>query len=143
MTEDSYVATRVREFAHHIQCDPELAQELYFEQKVSEALDNEQKASFDSTKKISMALFWLDTFLTCNNQFRIFRIFRIFCTQARFKTYILVFFHLVRGVSPAAFKTRYAVVVRWPLIRRSPCSTSKCKSLLSMLSDWPDPMRSM
>jgi hypothetical protein len=30
MTEDSYVDTRVREFADHIQCDPELAQELYF-----------------------------------------------------------------------------------------------------------------
>ena len=45
MTEDSYVDTRVREFADHIQCDPELAQELYFKHKVSEALDNEQKAS--------------------------------------------------------------------------------------------------
>ena len=45
MTEESYVDTRVREFADHIQCDPELAQELYFEHKVSEALDNEQKAS--------------------------------------------------------------------------------------------------
>jgi len=45
MTEESYVDTQVREFAHHIQCDPELAQELYFEHKVSEALDNEQKAS--------------------------------------------------------------------------------------------------
>jgi hypothetical protein len=38
---------RSREFADHIQCDPELAQELYFEHKVSEALDNEQKASVD------------------------------------------------------------------------------------------------
>ena len=47
MTEDSYVDTRVREFADHIQCDPELAQELYFKHKVSEALDNEQKASVD------------------------------------------------------------------------------------------------
>ena len=47
MTEDSYVDTRVREFADHIQCNPELAQELYFEHKVSEALDNEQKASVD------------------------------------------------------------------------------------------------
>jgi len=45
MTEDAFVDTRVREFAHHIQCDPELAQELYFKHKVSEALDNEQKAS--------------------------------------------------------------------------------------------------
>ena len=35
----------MKEFADHIQCDPELAQELYFEHKVSEALDNEQKAS--------------------------------------------------------------------------------------------------
>ena len=47
MTEDSYVDTRVLEFADYIQCDPELAQELYFEHKVSEALDNEQKASVD------------------------------------------------------------------------------------------------
>ena len=47
MTEDSYVDTRVQEFADHIQCDPELAQELYFKHKVSEALDNEQKASVD------------------------------------------------------------------------------------------------
>ena len=45
MTEDAFVDTRVREFAHHIQCDPELAQELYFKYKVSEALGNEQKAS--------------------------------------------------------------------------------------------------
>ena len=45
MTEDAFVDTRVREFAHHIQCDPELAQELYFKHKVSEALNNEQKAS--------------------------------------------------------------------------------------------------
>lgn len=45
MTEDSYVDTHVKAFADHIQCDPELAQELYFEHKVSEALDNEQKAS--------------------------------------------------------------------------------------------------
>ena len=35
----------MKEFADHIQCDPELAQELYFEHKVPEALDNEQKAS--------------------------------------------------------------------------------------------------
>ena len=47
MTKESYVDTRVREFADYIQCDPELAQELYFEHKVSEALDNEQKASVD------------------------------------------------------------------------------------------------
>ena len=45
MTEDAIVDARVKEFAHHIQCDPELAQELYFKHKVSEALDNEQKAS--------------------------------------------------------------------------------------------------
>ena len=45
MTEDAFVDTRVKEFADHIQCDPELAQELYFKHKVSEALDNEQKAS--------------------------------------------------------------------------------------------------
>ena len=47
MTEDVFVDTRVKEFAYHIQCDPELAQELYFRHKVSEALDNEQKASVD------------------------------------------------------------------------------------------------
>ena len=47
MTEDAFVDTRVREFAPHIQCDPELAQELYFKHKVSEALDYEQKASVD------------------------------------------------------------------------------------------------
>ncbi len=40
-----FLDTRVQEFAHHIQCEPELAQELYFKHKVSEALDNEQKAS--------------------------------------------------------------------------------------------------
>ena len=45
MTEDAFVDTRVKEFADHIQCDPESAQELYFKHKVSEALDNEQKAS--------------------------------------------------------------------------------------------------
>ena len=41
MTGDSYVDTHVKAFADHIQCDPELAQELYFKHKVSEALDNE------------------------------------------------------------------------------------------------------
>ena len=30
MTEESYLDTRVLEFADYIQCDPELAQELYF-----------------------------------------------------------------------------------------------------------------
>ena len=45
MTGDSYVDTHVKAFADYIQCDPELAQELYFKHKVSEALDNEQKAS--------------------------------------------------------------------------------------------------
>ena len=57
MTEDAFVDTRVKEFADHIQCDPELAQELYFEHKVSEALDNEQKASMGrelSTEKGSL-----------------------------------------------------------------------------------------
>ena len=34
MTEDSYVDMRVKEFADHIQCDPELAQELYFKYDV-------------------------------------------------------------------------------------------------------------
>ena len=61
MTEDSYVDTRVREFADHIQCDPELAQELYFEHKVSEALDNEQKASVDRELRPcgSSAITWI------------------------------------------------------------------------------------
>tara|TARA_B110000091_G_scaffold62998_1_gene69285 strand:- start:384 stop:692 length:309 start_codon:yes stop_codon:yes gene_type:complete len=45
MTENAFVDTRVGAFANHIQCDPELAQELYFEHKVSKAQDNEQKAS--------------------------------------------------------------------------------------------------
>ena len=45
MAEDAFVGTRVREFAEHINCDPELAQELYFQYKVSLTLDNEQKIS--------------------------------------------------------------------------------------------------
>ena len=45
MTEDAFVGTRVREFAENINCDPELAQELYFQHKVSLTLDNEQKTS--------------------------------------------------------------------------------------------------
>ena len=45
MTEDAFVGTRVREFAEHINCDPELAQKLYFKHKVSLTLDNEQKTS--------------------------------------------------------------------------------------------------
>ena len=45
MTESALVDTRVRAFANHIQCDPELAQEMYFKHKVSSMLDNEQKAS--------------------------------------------------------------------------------------------------
>ena len=39
MTEDSYVDTRVREFADHIQCNPELAQELYFKYDVANPKD--------------------------------------------------------------------------------------------------------
>ena len=45
MTEESYVDTRVREFADYIDCDPELAQKLYFQNDVPSTLDNEQKAS--------------------------------------------------------------------------------------------------
>ena len=45
MNEAAFVQTRVKKFADHIQCDPELAQELYFKHKVSSTLDNEQKAS--------------------------------------------------------------------------------------------------
>jgi hypothetical protein len=45
MTEESYVDTRVREFANYIDCDPELAQKLYFQNDVPSTLDNEQKAS--------------------------------------------------------------------------------------------------
>ena len=43
--EEAVVDDYVKAFAEHIQCDPELAQELYFKHKVTEALDNEQKAS--------------------------------------------------------------------------------------------------
>ena len=35
----------VREFADYIDCDPELAQKLYFQNDVPSTLDNEQKAS--------------------------------------------------------------------------------------------------
>ena len=45
MTEESYVDTQVREFADYIDCDPELAQKLYFQNDVPSTLDNEQKAS--------------------------------------------------------------------------------------------------
>ncbi|MDB3929653.1 hypothetical protein N9413_10725, partial [Paracoccaceae bacterium] len=45
MNEEAFVDDYVKAFAEHIQCDPELAQELYFKHKVTEALDNEQKAS--------------------------------------------------------------------------------------------------
>ena len=47
MTEDSYVDTRVREFAHHIQCDPELAQELYFKYDVDLTSDGADKMSLE------------------------------------------------------------------------------------------------
>jgi hypothetical protein len=53
MTEESYVDTRVREFAHHIQCDPELAQELYFEHDVDLTSDGADKMSLDA-QPISM-----------------------------------------------------------------------------------------
>jgi len=45
MTEDAFIDTKVREFAEHINCDPQLAQDLFFQHKVSMALDNEQKSS--------------------------------------------------------------------------------------------------
>ena len=45
MNEEAVVDDYVKAFAEHIQCDPELAQELYFKHKVTEALDNEQKTS--------------------------------------------------------------------------------------------------
>ena len=45
MTESALVDTRVRAFADHIRCDPELAQEVYFKHKVSSTLENEQKVS--------------------------------------------------------------------------------------------------
>ncbi|MDB2524138.1 hypothetical protein N9X35_02530 [Amylibacter sp.] len=51
MTEESYVDTRVREFADYIDCDPELAQKLYFQNDVPSTLDNEQKASMFVSKK--------------------------------------------------------------------------------------------
>ena len=51
MTEESYVDTRVREFADYIDCDPELAQKLYFQNDVPSTLDNEQKASMFVSKR--------------------------------------------------------------------------------------------
>jgi hypothetical protein len=45
MTRETFVDTRVRAFTKYMNCDPELAQGLYFEHKVSSTLDNEQKAS--------------------------------------------------------------------------------------------------
>ena len=45
MTEGAFVDSHVREFAEHINCDPQLAQDLFFQHKVSLALDNEQKSS--------------------------------------------------------------------------------------------------
>ena len=53
MTEDSYVDTQVREFADHIQCDPELAQELYFKYDVDLTSDGADKMSLDA-QPISM-----------------------------------------------------------------------------------------
>jgi hypothetical protein len=51
MTEESYVDTRVREFADHIQCDPELAQELYFKYDVDLTSDGADKMSLDAQPK--------------------------------------------------------------------------------------------
>ena len=51
MTEESYVDTQVREFADYIDCDPELAQKLYFQNDVPSTLDNEQKASMFVSKR--------------------------------------------------------------------------------------------
>jgi len=56
MTEDSYVATRVREFAHHIQCDPELAQQLYFEYDVDLTFDGADKMSLGAEIKALVSL---------------------------------------------------------------------------------------
>ena len=56
MTEDSYVDTRVREFAHHIQCDPELAQQLYFEYDVDLTFDGADKMSLGAEIKALVSL---------------------------------------------------------------------------------------
>ena len=48
MTEDAFVDTRVKEFADHIQCDPELAQELYFKYDVDLTSDGADKMSLDA-----------------------------------------------------------------------------------------------
>jgi len=56
MTEDSYVDTRVREFAHHIQCDPELAQELYFKYDADLTSDGADKMSLDAEIKALASL---------------------------------------------------------------------------------------
>jgi len=51
MTEDAFVDTRVKEFADHIQCDPELAQELYFKYDVDLTSDGADKKSLDAQPK--------------------------------------------------------------------------------------------
>ena len=45
MSEEDLLDDYVRAFADHINCEPELIQELYFKHKVSLTLDNERKAS--------------------------------------------------------------------------------------------------
>ena len=56
MTEDAFVDTRVREFADHIQCDPELAQELYFKYDVDLTSDGADKMSLDAEIKALASL---------------------------------------------------------------------------------------
>ena len=56
MTEESYVDTRVKEFADHIQCDPELAQELYFKYDVDLTSDGADKMSLDAEIKALASL---------------------------------------------------------------------------------------
>ena len=48
MNEEVVVDDYVKAFAEHIQCDPELAQELYFKHKVTEALDGLVPLTFRS-----------------------------------------------------------------------------------------------
>jgi hypothetical protein len=56
MTEDAFVDTRVKEFADHIQCDPELAQELYFKYDVDLTSDGADKMSLDAEIKALASL---------------------------------------------------------------------------------------
>ena len=51
MSKESYVDIQAREFAHHIQCDPELAHELYYKYGVNLTSDSADKMSLDAEIK--------------------------------------------------------------------------------------------